>query len=137
MLLVIGVVVVLLVVVTLAVLALQEPTTYDASTPEGVAQRYVQAVIDRDEDAAAGYLDDDQACDEADLRLAYVPESIRIVLRETRIDGDGAEVDLAITQGGGLGAGFTEEATLVMASTPDGWRISEPPWPMYYCEDVP
>jgi hypothetical protein len=126
------------VVATVVALIVRDPAEFDPGTPEATAQAYAQAVIDGDETAAMGYLtaELEDECTRSELGSAYVPESVRVGLAATRIEGDTAEVDLTIEEGGGgLGDDYTHEVTLYMVRSGDTWLISEAPWPMEYCAE--
>jgi hypothetical protein len=138
-LLVIGVVVALIVVVAV-VFALQPPTQFDPSTPEGTAQGYFEAINDVDEDLARTFMTNE-------LRLACDGEwwfyergsANRVVITDTEIDGDTAriKVNIAVSYGEGPfnGGSYDQDETLVMVSEGDLWLISKPTWPMdpYAC----
>lgn len=111
----------------------------DASSPEGVVARYLQAVIDRDADAAT-YLSDRTAerCTTAGLRDAWVPPSVTATLDDVEIRGEEAEVVVrlrSVPAPPPFGGGFSsiEHFTLVRASAGDPWRIAGDPWPLYGC----
>jgi hypothetical protein len=124
------------VVATLVILALRSPTEFDPATPEGVAQRYVRALVDRDTRAAAALLDERLGCSSADFRHMWVAESMAARLVAAHVDDDSAEVDLVISQGTGepFGSGWQFPVTLVMERRAGEWLISEVPWPIYVCE---
>lgn len=112
----------------------------DASSPEGVVARYVQAVIDGDADAAT-YLSTDTAdrCGTAALRNAWVPPFLTATLDDVEVRGDEAEVVVRLRSVpapppfGGGGFSSTEHFTLIRASAEEAWRIDGDPWPVYAC----
>jgi hypothetical protein len=123
-------------VVAGVLMATRDVPTYDRRTPEGVVQAYLTAVIDGDHDAAVAFLAEESSCTVDDLDRASVPEGVRIVLRDTRVDGDAAqvEVDVALPSGGPLGGSETTERHTFRLRQADGdWRITGRPWPMYDC----
>lgn len=127
---------VVLVVVLVVVLAANRSVTgHDLSTPEGVVQAYVAAVVDGDSDQAAGLLSDDSPCGVGDLDGAYVPELDRVVLLDSDVDGDSASVDIeTVVAEGPFGAfDFTERHTLRLERSGTDWRIAGQPWPLYEC----
>lgn len=135
----IGVVVALLVVVAV-VFALQPPTQFDPTTPEGTAQGYFEAINERDEDLAQTFMTDE-------LRLACDGEwwfyergaASRVVIADTTIDGNTArvKVNISVSYGEGpfSGGSYDQDETLVMVHEGDLWLISKPTWPMdpYAC----
>ena len=111
-------------------------TEYDRSTPEGVVQAYLGALIDGDVDAAAEYLAEDSDCSVTDLEEAYLSDEIRVVLRETEIESDTARVQVDVAWSwGGLFAGSErfEKHTLRLSRTGESWRLTGSPWPTYDC----
>ncbi len=136
-LLVIAAVIAALVVVALIVVFTRgAPVTRDASTPEGVVQRYAAAVIAGDEDEALTYL----VPEAADCR-PYDPGIVgqmRVTLSSTVERENSADVGVLITQsyenGPFGGSGFEESGTFELERTPDGWRIENAPWPLTICD---
>ena len=123
-------------VVAAVVTATRDVPTYDRGTPQGVVQAYVTAVVDGDHDAAAAFLAPESSCTVDDLDRAFVPDGVRIVLRDTRVDGGTAqvEVDVAMPAGGPLdSAEFTEQHTFRLRQSDGDWRITGRPWPMFDC----
>jgi hypothetical protein len=121
-------------------LALQPPTEFDPNTPQGTAQGYFQAVDDGDDDRAESFMTDDlrRACDG---RWWYedMESANRVVVTDTRIDGDTASVDVDITISYGeepFGGGtYDHDEAITMERFGDVWLISKPIWPMdrYAC----
>ena len=112
---------------------------YDRSTPQGAVQVYVTAVIDGDHRTAAGLLDEDGSCDLRDLDDSWVPEETRVVLRETQVDGDRADVRVGIARSSsgrlfGASEQF-ERHTFRLEGGPGRWRITGQPWPLYSCDE--
>jgi hypothetical protein len=129
----------LVIIVAVAVIAAtRSPAEFDAGTPEAVAQSYLQTLLDGDERAAHAHLSEQlqAACTITELREAWVPESVRITLTETALLDDTAEVELIVIEGSTdpFGGGGTHDVTLVLHHESDAWVISEPPWPIEYCE---
>ncbi|WP_300007546.1 hypothetical protein [Pseudonocardia sp.] len=119
------------------VLAAVRPVAeYDRATPEGVVQAYLGAVVDGDHDEAVRLLADGSRCTVVDLDRAYVPDGVRVVLRDARVTGDGArvQVDVARSSAGPFdGSEYVEEHTFRLTRTGTGWRVAGEPWPMYGC----
>jgi len=127
---------VVLVIVLVGVLAANRSVSdHDLTTPEGVVQAYVAAVVDGDHDEAAGLLAEDNPCDAGDLDGSYVPELDRVVLLDAEVDGDRASVDIeTVTAEGPFGAfDFTERHTFRLERSGTDWRITGRPWPLYEC----
>lgn len=138
-LLVIGSLVGLLVAVAI-VLALQPPRVFDPATPEGTAQGYYQAIVAGDEDRAATYMTRElrEAC-EGNFWFYREGEDARIVITDSKIIGDDAELEITIEVSRGEGpfggGSYDQAATLTMERHGDRWLIAEPTWPMdmYRC----
>jgi hypothetical protein len=141
-LLAIGGIVVVLIAVAV-VMAVQPPPQFDPATPEGAAQGYFGAVLDRDAGLAFSYLTDGirDGCTRGELRHV-TPDGARVVIANTEINGDTATVEVEISETWGegpfgegpFGAGpntFTFDETLFMERHGDRWLISEPPWPIH------
>jgi hypothetical protein len=138
-LIVAAVAVLALVVATIVAIVFRSPTDIMPGTPEATAQDYANALIEGDEAAAIGLLSADlqEECTIGDLRNAYVPESVRVHLVETVVDGEAAEVEMRVEEGGGgLGDGYDYRVTLTMERQAGDWVITEPPWPIEYCAEV-
>jgi hypothetical protein len=137
----IGLAVVAIIVVAAVAIGLGAPEPLDPTSPEGAVQGYLQAVLDGDEFAAVGFLTPElrDRCNAGDLHQAYLPESSRVVLIDSSIDGDDALVDVKITESWGptpLDSGeYSFEETFELRRIDEGWAISEIPWPMHWCEE--
>lgn len=140
----IGALVVVLIAVAV-VLALQPPIELDPTTPEGTAQGYFQAVLDRDVDRAFAHMSDEltRRCDHLDahhsLRYGLADEA-RIVILDTSVAGDEATVRVEVTETYGTGIFMSDShsfaETLSMERRGDGWAIAKPPWPIHDCPEV-
>lgn len=137
---IIGAVAIILIAVAMVV-AIQPPAEFDPGTPEGTAQAYYQALLDGDGDLALSYLEDRLVADCSTHELAYViPDSARVVISETEIDGDVAQVDIVITETWGEGpfggGSHTFDETLLMTRDGETWVISRIPWPVdMFCHE--
>lgn len=136
--LLIGAIVVAVIVVGAALVALtrSEPTMLDPATPEGTAQRYVQAVLDGDDIAARDLLVDED-CEIVGPHY-YGNETVRARLMHSRITGDRAIVDIELIHSGGDplfgGYSYEDRAQIELERTADGWRVDPDSWPYYPCE---
>ncbi|MGH2720170.1 MAG: hypothetical protein ACRDJO_01030 [Actinomycetota bacterium] len=127
------------VVVSVVVAVAAPGPRLDASSPESVVARYLQAVIDRDSDAAT-YLSAGTAerCATTLLRDAWIPPSLTATLDDVEVRGNEAEVVVrlrSVPAPPPFGGGFSsiERFTVVRASAGDPWRIAGDPWPVYAC----
>lgn len=94
---VLAVVAVIVVIALVVVFSRGAPKLLDASSPEGVVQRYSTAVIDGDEEKAAGYLV--QATRDGCARFdATLTDNIRVTLVSTTVRADSADVRVSIAQ---------------------------------------
>lgn len=130
--------VVLIAVVAGALGVARGETEYDPATPEGAVQAYVTAVIDGDHRAAMALVAEESPCVINDLdESSYGFDDSRVVLRETRVDGDEADVVVGIATSpvGDLLAGQErfERQTFRLVGGPGEWRLTGVPWPMYAC----
>lgn len=132
-------------VVTLALAAVaayltasQETKEYNPSSPEGIVQMYLRDVIAGKNEGAVQYLAQGSTCDATDLDRSWMPENVRVSLRETRMEGNRAFVDVAvdIASGGPFDDYYTENHTYRLTRENSAWRILGIPWPMYSCEEV-
>ncbi len=133
-------VVVLGVLVAAVVLAANRtPLRTEPGSPEATVQAYFEAVIDRQRLAALDTFTEELAdrCDAAlgdQLRFTSLS---RVALDHVTVDGTRAEVAVTITEtfeGGLLDTGRNQlTESVVLERTADGWRISEPPWPLFGC----
>ena len=129
--------VVLLAAVAGVVASQRESPVLDTGTPEGVTQVYVQAVIDGDHLGAADLLSPTSDCDLDDVSQAYLPDSLRVVLESTDVDGDRAVVTIVVTDrfsDGPFGASeyaHTERVTL--AREGGSWLVTGSSWLLPSC----
>lgn len=114
------------------------PQQYARSTPEGVVQAYLDALVDRDQEQAAELLAADSPCtvEDLDRDRDVLGNDTRVILRDAETEGDAASVDVeVVTRSGGLfGGEWAEEHTLRLSREGSDWRITGAPWPMYACE---
>ena len=114
--------------------ARQDTAQLDPGSPEGVVQGYVQAVFDRDEPAARDFLTADL---EAECRLRDFPRfetsADRVELDDVAITDAEARVEVTIHESSEPLDTWQHTEVFYLTDTVDGWRISEPPWPLYGC----
>jgi len=133
---VVGVVVVLAVIAGV-VGANRSAPTLDPSTPQGVVQEYLKAVLAGDYPAAADLLSASSGCSLSDVSSAGVSESARIVLEDTVVTGDTAVVTVEVTEGADSGpfgdSGYTHTERITAERDGSTWTISGSPWLLYLC----
>ncbi|HEX6877272.1 MAG TPA: hypothetical protein VF165_16570 [Nocardioidaceae bacterium] len=115
--------------------ATRQVPKYERGTPVGVVQAYLTAVIDGDHQDAVGLLEG-STCTVGDLDRAYLPDDVRVVLRDSEVAGDAAQVkvDVVMPSEGPLdGSEYVEKHTFRLTRTGGQWLISGSPWPMYEC----
>lgn len=132
---------VLIVVALLVVLALvavlvrgTARESLDPNTPEGVVQRYAQAVIDGDDATASQYLAGRlDGCDYYERGTG----KLRLTFRSSTISGDSATVLVTVTTsyGGDLfGNGeYSYDEQFRLVSSGESWLISEAPYDFLTC----
>ena len=126
----------LLVVAALAVVFLRpDPALRGADTPEGVVQRYSAAVIDGDDEAAAGYLTEaPEPCQDWE---GDVDEDQRVSLVSTETRGGAAEVKVSVVgfdPGGPFGSSeYETEETFELKKMGGSWLIDTVPWRLRVC----
>ena len=116
-------------------LAVRPPPDFDPATPEGATQGYVRAVLDEDAELVRSYLSVELArkCRLGEIRH-FGPDRARVVIVDTEVGSDRAEVDIRITETWGEGPfgsdSYTFSESLVMERQGDHWLIVRPPWPI-------
>ncbi len=135
MIVLIAVVAVVVIVALIAVFARSAPAQYDEGTPEGVVQRYSQAVVDGDVDTAIDYLVPEIA-DDCEQTSAGT-EDRRVTLLETTVRDDSARVEVLIATvygSGPLGTSeYENEGVFELERTGGDWLISATPWEFVVC----
>lgn len=109
---------------------------YDPATPEGTVAAYLDAVLHGDADRAARLLAPGTRCTVADLDRADLPDDVRVTLREVRVSGDTARVDVgaALPSGDLFGGTETFEEHVLRLARHDGtWLLTGEPWPASGC----
>lgn len=116
----------------------REAKVYSPTSPEGVVQLYLKAVIDGKNDQAASYFVTGSECDSSDLDRAYISETIRVNLVSTNYEGESAYVKIDANTGssGPFDDGYSESHTYRLKKESSGWRIEGIPWPLWDCGRV-
>ncbi len=139
LLIVLGVVVALVVVALVVVFSRGGSEPLDESTPAGVVQRYTEAVIAGDRDAALAYLVDSvqQDCERID---PYQLDEVRITLASTTERDTTADVEVSVvtTSGGGLfgPSEYQSDEIFKLVREGSGWAILFAPWQFAICAEA-
>ena len=129
--------VVLLAVIAGVFVANRASPDLNPGTPEGVVQEYLQAVFAGDYPVAADLLSPSSGCHASDLAAGYVPESARIVLDHSAVNGDHAVVTVNVTEGTGGGPfdspGYSHTERITVQRDGGVWKITGSPWLLPSC----
>jgi hypothetical protein len=128
-------VVALVVVALIVVFTRGGAAPIDEASPAGVVQRYTEAVIDGDEQAAREYLVEAVRSDCEGIE-AGMSDDVRVTLNATTERDGTADVDVSIvsTGGGLLGTSeYREDARFDLVREGAGWRIETTPWQFTIC----
>lgn len=129
-------VILVVIIALIAVFGRGTPELLDDTTPEGVVQRYAQAVADGDFDTAKGFLPPGRL--DPCRSVSPAEGDLRVTLVESMVTGGRARVDVLIvtTYGTGpLGGNeYESEGRFTLLETADGWLIDEAPWEFTICE---
>lgn len=132
-----AVVVAVVVVAIIAIFTRSAPTLYAEDTPEGVVQRYSQAVIDGEIGEAESYLVPDVVDD--CFRMVTETGDRQVILVDTNESGDTATVEVRIvtTYGSGpFGANqYETESRFELDRDGGRWLIAVSPWELAVCEN--
>ena len=116
----------------------RETQDYALNTPEGVVQSFLNDVIDGKNEDAAAYFSNTSTCDAVDIDRSWVPDTVRVNLTNTQIEGDRAYIDVAVdmNQDQLFGDMYTEKHSFRLAREGGAWKILGIPWPLYSCDEV-
>lgn len=116
----------------------RETQDYALNTPEGVIQSFLNDVIDGKNEDAARYFSVTSTCDAVDIDRSWVPDTVRVNLTNTQIEGDRAYIDVAVdmNQDQLFGDMYTEKHSFRLAREGGNWKILGIPWPLYSCDEV-
>lgn len=134
-----GVVCALVILSVVLVLSRGPAPVLDPSTPEGVVQRYTQALLSGDKAGAAALLEPSSTVKE-ECRYSRADRSVadlRITLGRTTIAGGKATVEVLVAQGsagGPFGTGESSYPDAFELRGADGsWSIVSAPWMLLAC----
>ena len=116
----------------------RETKDYALNTPEGVVQSFLNDVIDGKNEDAARYFSVTSTCDATDIDRSWIPDTVRVNLTNTQIEGDRAYIDVAVdmNQDQLFGDMYTEKHSFRLAREGGNWKILGIPWPLYSCDEV-
>lgn len=123
---------------TLVLLAIRSPASFEEGSPEALVQDYLQAVLADDEREAAGYFAAESACSAEDFSRRQPAKNVRITLVNSETFGDEAEVTVRLrydeTNLGAVTYSDWEESFSLVREA-GAWRLDGQPWPLFFCED--
>ena len=116
----------------------RETKDYALNTPEGVVQSFLNDVIDGKNEDAARYFSVTSTCDATDIDRSWIPDTVRVNLTNTQIEGYRAYIDVAVdmNQDQLFGDMYTEKHSFRLAREGSNWKILGIPWPLYSCDEV-
>ena len=134
----IAILIIALIAASIMISSNQEDAQYSTSTPEGVVQTYLKAVIEGKHDQAASLFASGSECDAADIDRTYISDSLRVNLVSTEIEGDSAYVRIEANMNSGalFDDGYTEPHTYRLKRESGNWRIEGIPWPIWDCGEA-
>ena len=116
----------------------RETQDYALNTPEGVVQSFLNDVIDGKNEDAARYFSVTSTCDATDIDRSWIPDTVRVNLTNTQIEGDRAYIDVAVdmNQDQLFGDMYSEKHNFRLVRESGVWKILGIPWPLYSCDEV-
>ncbi len=134
----VGGVVLVVLIALIAVFARGGAAPLDPATPEGVVQRYSQAVVDGDAQTALTYVVPEVA--DACVSRWVSEEDTRITVLETTERADTAHVRVLIVTvygTGPLGADeYEAESSFDLVKVGGDWLVEVAPWRLAVCDDM-
>ena len=110
---------------------------YGESTPEGIVQRYINALLEGDDETADQYLTPTQRAEygvEDLFRFALQTDDVRMVLLESDVDDGSARLTVRVTEGsfGLFGSSeYSHEERYELEQVDGSWLIDDRTWPLY------
>lgn len=113
----------------------RDAVKWDLSTPQGVVQTYLAAMINGERDQAASMLSKESECTTSEIDKAYVQSDSRVYLTSTKILERKATVivKVDISSGGPFSDYYSETHTFRLIRDGSNWRLLGIPWPLYDC----
>jgi len=139
LLVILGIIAALVLVSLVVVFSRGAPAQLDASSPEGVVQRYAAAVAAGDEKAAKDFLSADvrDSCTRMDR---FTNQNMRITLTSTTVRADSADVAVSIvtsTGGGPFGSDdYRTDGVVDLIREGGDWKIDRTPWELAICTET-
>lgn len=139
-LLIVLAVIAFIVIVSVVVVATRSGSVaVDPNSPEGVVQRYTEAILDDDRDAARTLLAP-RIAEDCTTTEPYVDAGTRVVLLNTRTDADRRIVNVEVSTPGGGGifgpSDYVSRESFTLEPTDDGWGVASAPWRFTICEEM-
>lgn len=138
-LLIMGAVVTLAVLVTVAIVAFPRTESFEPGSPEAVVQQFIEAGLDDDETSALDLLTSSarRSCvsefDDRQSSPAYFGDELRAILQSTTIDGDDATVDIEFRRSNADdpfdSTTRTFESRYTLIRVGDEWQVDRAGWP--------
>lgn len=113
----------------------REAVKWDLSTPQGVVQTYLAAMISGESDRAESMLSKESECTFSEIDRAYVQADSRVYLTSTKILEKNATVNVKVDfpSGGPFTDYYSETHTFRLIRDGSSWRLLGIPWPIYDC----
>ena len=116
----------------------QETKEFSMNSPERVVQNYLKAIIEGKYESAASNLSQRSPCDATDIDRSWMPESVRVNLKDSSIEGGKSFISVAVdlSSGGPFDNYYSETHNFRLERENGVWKILGIPWPMYSCDEV-
>jgi len=108
---------------------------YDAKSPQGVVQNYLEAIYAGDTTKAASYLSASSFCTVQDLDQMGTQTKPRVLFEDASITGHTAQVkiNVELAQDSPMGNVVNESHTMRLVRFGTGWQLTGIPWPLFDC----
>lgn len=137
LLVIVGIIVALVVIAVVLVVSRGSAPLLDESTPEGIVQRYAQAVSDGDDETALGYLSSDARESCRDF-YGDSDDGSRLTLAGVSTTGNSSIVTVSITTTYGYGLFGSSQSTFedqfLLTKKANGWLIATAPYNFLICD---
>lgn len=125
------------IVALVAIALLREPIQLDPTTPEGAVQEYLQAISDKDYEAAFELLHPEsfEGCNPADIVRPGFDETFTASIPESEDPPASGRAFVDVTMrfgdGGPFGGSWESNEVFVLISEDGSWWITGDPWPYF------